>query len=103
MNAGTESVEIYNNVDKLVADLPQLDFLCLCDCDERRPYFGSNGIFDHSQIIELNSSLAIVHLFGDVDISLLKTSGIAVYPNHNGRPQQMSYTLAHLSPQPITF
>ena len=100
LGAGAKSAEIYNNADKLATDLPQLDFLYLCDYDECRPYFGSNGIFDLSQITALNPSLAIVHLFGDVDVSLLKTNGIAVYPNHNGHPQQMSYTLAHLGPQP---
>ena len=101
LGAGAKSAEIYNSVDKLIANLPQLDFLYLCDYDERRPYFGSNGILDLSQMTALNPNLGIVHLYGDVNVALLRRNGLAVFPDHDGRPKQMSYALAHLGPQPL--
>ena len=101
INTGAESAEIYNNVDALITDLPDLDFVYLCDYDESRDYFGPNGIFDIHRMKAVNPTFGMVHLFGRVDASLLKDNGLTVFPQYDGHASHMSCTLGHLGPKPI--
>ncbi len=81
--------------------LESLDILYLCDYDEKKSYFSEGGIFDLKKIKEINSSLTIVHLYGDVDHELLQKNEIKIYPAKRGHASLMTETLAYLGPNLI--
>lgn len=90
------------DVDELMAALPSLDFIFICDYDESRPYFGHGySVFEISKILSLNDKVGIIHLYGDIDYDLLTRSGLTCFPRKNGKSNVMSETLGYLGLVPI--
>jgi len=101
INSGARSVIKTTDSEDFYNQLRNLDFVFICDYDEKRPYFGKTGIWDLDRICKLNKGLGIVHLYGDIEAKLLLEKGINVYPIKTGKVCSMSCTLAHLGMLPI--
>ena len=99
--ANAKKVLLINELDVLYNNLSDADILFIADYHESRPYFGVNTLFDIDYIIKLNSNITIIHLYGDVDNSILKTKQVNFYPNKKGFPQTMTFTLGHVGLYPI--
>ena len=93
---GAKNVVLGNDVEQLMALAPNLDFVYICDYDEKRSYFGCKGLFDLENLVKLNPSIGFVHMFGDVDPHYAKSLGIETYPFKPGKAEIMSETLAYL-------
>lgn len=100
-NSGANSVINSTNSKEFEANLSSLDILYLCDYHESRPYFTKNGdsIFNVEELVRLNPSLTIVHLFGNLDSKLLLDLGLNVFPRKDGFYKKMSYTLNYIGPK----
>jgi hypothetical protein len=91
----TEVAEVYKNA----ADT---DFIFICDYDEKRNYFhGEDAVFSLERINKLNPTIGVVHLYGEINSEALRTNGITVYPDKEGRPLVMSETLSYLGMKPF--
>ncbi len=100
---GASDVIHTNEISVFYEYLNKLDFIYICDYDEKRNYFGEDGIFDLSIIKQINPTLGIIHLYGDVDTSLLSENHINVYPVKKGVKMVMSETLAYIGLTPIIY
>lgn len=100
-NMGAGKVIMTCNTEELYENLPGTDFVYICDYDERRKYFGRNGIFDPEKMALKNPFFGIVHLYGDVSINELKKNNIKAYPEKDGKPLVMTETLGYLGATPI--
>jgi len=87
------------NIEDFYSNLSDLDAIYICDYDEHRKYFGEVSIFDIDKIKEVNPSLKVVHLYGNIDATLLSEQGIDLYPNKDGYAEVMTETLAYLGPK----
>lgn len=86
----------------LLQELPDLDFIFICDYDEERQYFGNqNSIFEIETILSLNNKVGVVHLYGNVGYEYLIEKGLGCYPKKNGKAKIMSETLAYLGLLPV--
>tara|TARA_B110000483_G_scaffold242817_1_gene329911 strand:- start:586 stop:1617 length:1032 start_codon:yes stop_codon:yes gene_type:complete len=94
------SVLLTADKTELISALPQLDFIYFCDYAGISPLIGSGGILEFDDIKDINPSLGIVHLFGDLDLEECSNHGLRVYPHKNGCAQVMTETLAYLGPEP---
>ena len=101
LNMKAETVTIYSDAQKLMNDIENIDFIFICDYDEQRNYFGHEAIFNVDKILELNPSLGIIHLYGNIDNDLLKSKGMKVYPDKKGFAMIMTETLAYVGITPI--
>lgn len=77
------------------------DALFLCDYFESRPFFGGSGVFDLERLLSANPTLKIIHLYGDVDFTILHNHDVPVFPEKRGYPHVMSLTLAYLGLAPV--
>jgi len=98
--AGAEAAT-YSDPQAAYLDMADADALLLCDYHESRPFFGEGGIFDLARLTSIAKGLTVVHMMGDVDFELVHGSGFTVFPERQGRPRSMTYTLAYLGPRPV--
>jgi hypothetical protein len=89
------------SLDDFYNVLPDLDLLFLSDYSEDRTVFGVDGIVNIEYMKLLNPNIAVVHLYGKVDVGELKSNEIFVYPFKNGLPHVMTETLGYLGLEPI--
>lgn len=87
------------NLENLLLQAPNLDWIYVCDYSETRPYFGKDGIFGEV-LFEKNPKIHLIHLYGDIDLNLLSQPD-KVYPHKSGRAMVMTQTLAYVGPEPI--
>lgn len=85
----------------LYENIKSADFIFFCDYHDQRQLIGDNGIIDVVRLKDKNPAIKIVHLIGDVDPNFLKNYSIESYPEKKGKPQTMTYTLAHLGVTPL--
>jgi hypothetical protein len=100
-NFGAESVLMTTSADVLKANLSKVDFVYFCDYKEERTLVGKGGLLSISELASLNSSVGLIHLYGQLDVALLETNGFSPHPPKNGRSSVMSETLAYLGPEPL--
>ncbi|MTI37899.1 hypothetical protein, partial [Fulvivirga lutimaris] len=98
INFGASKVLLSNDSALFYSELENLDTLYICDYDEKRNYFGDEGLIDLDKILKVNPSLNIVHLFGELSYDYLKNTTLNVYPKKNGKASLMTETLAYLGP-----
>lgn len=99
--ANAKNVLVINELDILYENLSDAEILFIADYHESRPYFGDDSLFNIDYIIQLNSNITIIHLYGDVDNSILNMKQVHCYPNKKGFPQTMTFTLGHVGLYPI--
>jgi hypothetical protein len=75
-----------------------LDFIFIADYDEKRDY---DTIFNWKELAEKAPNLGIIHLYGELNIEVLKPFGLNIYPERNGKSELMTYTLAHVGMTPL--
>ena len=100
-NNGAKKVVLTTNLSTLHHFLPKIDFIFICDYNQKTPYFKAGGCFDVSLFIKKNPQIGIIHLFGEIGIEELKKNSIYFYPMREGKSKQMTFTLADLSPLPL--
>ncbi len=100
-DAKAANVNIYNDYSLLLSDIDKIDFLYICDYNEKRSYFGPKGFMALDELIKKNNSFGVVHLYGDIDNEILKRNNINVYPDKKGYPNVMTCTLGHVGLLPI--
>ena len=93
---GAKQVFMGNDVQELISLASQLDFVYLCDYEEKRPFFGPGGILDLNEVTNQNPSIGFIHLIGNVDVDYAAKLNVLVYPFKNGKAEIMSETLAYL-------
>lgn len=99
--AGASRVSYVNTVREIDSVIGEIDFIYVCNYFEEKPYFGINGLFESIEAKLVERSIGIVHLFGSVDAVYAGNKGISVYPQVNGKPKQMTFTLGHVGLIPI--
>ena len=85
----------------LLANMKDVDAVLLFDYHESRDYFCSNGVFNLSELKQVNNHFGIVHLYGSVDVNYLREKKVQVYPDKNGKAMIMTFTLAHVGLIPL--
>lgn len=92
--------EVTMSVDNelLITKLPSLDFIFICDYEEKR---NLGEVLDFELIKKLNPSCGIIHLYGTIDANDLKEIGLHFYPPRKGTAQTMTFTLAEVGLNPI--
>ncbi len=86
------------DIEKLFCYASSLDFIFLADYDEARNFF---ELLQIEQLVLINPRIAIIHLYGKVNIEEFENLNVAVYPLKNGKPRLMTYTLAHVGLTPL--
>lgn len=87
-----------NDVKSLFKNVKNLDFIFLADYKESRDFF---DLLRVRELLKINPNLAIIHLYGNLDLRKFNDLGIKIYPNKNGISQTMTFTLAHVGLIPI--
>ncbi|MDB4773222.1 hypothetical protein OAG30_00560 [Flavobacteriaceae bacterium] len=100
-NNGAKEVIMTTDLSILDRYVSTLDFIFICNYNQKSQYFKEGGCFDVSNFIKQNSAIGIIHLFGEIGIDVLKKNGIFYYPRREGKASQMTFTLADLSPLPL--
>lgn len=100
-NNGAKEVIVTTNLSILNRHLSSLDFIFICNYNQKTPYFKDGGCFDVSNFVKQNPAIGVIHLFGEIGADTLKKNAIFYYPKREGKASQMTYTLADLSPLPL--
>ena len=86
------------NKAELKDKLPSLDFIFVCDYEEKQ---NLQKVLDFEAIKKINPSCGIIHLYGEIDSNSLSKSGLHFYPVRLGKAQKMSFTLSEVGLNPI--
>lgn len=100
-NNGAKEVIMTTDLSVLNQHMATLDFIFICNYNQKTPYFKKDGCFDVSNFVKQNSTIGVIHLFGEIGIDVLEKNGIFYYPRREGKASQMTFTLADLSPLPL--
>lgn len=100
-NNGAKEVIMTTDLSVLNHHMATLDFIFICNYNQEVPYFKEGGCFDVSNFVKQNSTIGVIHLFGEIGIDVLEKKGIFYYPRREGKASQMTFTLADLSPLPL--
>lgn len=98
---GASKVVKTNDINKLKEVFSSIDFIFVSDYDEKRPYFGEQGVFIIDELININPNFGLVHLYGEIDQKPLKKYNLKIYPDEKGKAMHMTRTLGHLGITPI--
>lgn len=101
LSFGAENVIVTNDVEVLYKNVGNADFIFICDYDEKRDYFGNNAFLDLNKMLQINPSIGVVHLYGNIDYRHLCENGVNVYPKIDGHAMKMTKTLGYLGLIPI--
>jgi hypothetical protein len=71
-----------------------------CDYLDKRKLIGENATINLDTLQEINPSIGIVHLSGDVDNEFANKKNIKIYPDKKGQAVRMTFTLAHIGKRP---
>ena len=82
-----------SELEKIVEDA---DVLFLCQQNERRQLIGECGLLSLAKLKAANSSLKLVHLYGQVSTQFATDEGFDISPSYDGRAEYMSRTLDYL-------
>ncbi|UKB80672.1 hypothetical protein [Chryseobacterium sp. MEBOG07] len=97
-----EKVILTRDKDVVVENVSDADFIFFADYNNKQKLLtDSESLFDVKAIKELNDSVSIIHLAGEIDDEFVKENGINIFPDKKGYPQRMTETLAYLGPLPI--
>ena len=96
-----EEVIVTTDYNVLLSHIKNVDAVLLFDYHETRDYFSPNGLFNLNELKQVNNHFGIVHLYGSVDVNYLREKNIQVYPDKNGKAQNMTFTLAHVGLLPV--
>ena len=98
---GAKEVLIIDHPDKLLKELDNVDVIFFCDYNEKRPYFGENGIINLQKLTNKNCHFGIVHLNGELNYKFVQENNIKVYPEINGQTSKMTHTLSYVGLKPV--
>jgi hypothetical protein len=100
LRLGANKVVKLNNLNDLLDNMHDVDFIFIADYHEQRNYF--KQVFDLERMSKINSSFGIVHLYGNLSKSdLEKYNSITLHPYIDGFAHRMTYTLGYLGLKPI--
>ncbi|WP_415376871.1 hypothetical protein [Patiriisocius sp. Uisw_017] len=100
LSLGAKEVILTTNQDFLYKNIENVDFIYVCDYDEKREY-GSADFFDFKKLLKLNPDFGIVHLYGNINYNKHKDSITTLYPSFDGFSSIMTYTLSHIGINPL--
>jgi hypothetical protein len=81
--------------------LGEIDFIYICDYRENRPYFEAKNLFPFSEIADIAPHIGFVHLYGHIEVQKVTQNGFSIYPESDGYPQAMTFTLADAGVVPL--
>ncbi|CAN5395157.1 hypothetical protein BH10BAC5_BH10BAC5_11360 [soil metagenome] len=100
--AGANSVKLTVDTEVLYNDAANLDFVYICNYNEKRDYWNSSdSVFDIEKLLSINNHIGFVHLYGNVDYKYSVKNDFKVYPHQDGKDSFMTRTLSHLGPLPL--
>ncbi len=91
--------ECFLSVDPnlLVSVISKIDFIFFAQYSQKENIF---DLIDFKRLVEMNPTLMIIHLFGEISVEQFQQIGIKVYPNFNGYSHNMTFTLSHVGISP---
>lgn len=95
--AGANSVLLTDEINRL-KNLKEIDFIFFCHYKEVRSVHDILLKNIHQKKL---SNLGIIHLYGDLNFSLLKNRVYRIYPEKDGYNKTMSFTLSHVGINPL--
>lgn len=98
---GANRVIMTTEISKIYDEGVNLDCIFIADYSEKRKIIGIDGIIDLKRLVNINSAISFVHLYGDVDPAYALENGFNIYPNKKGHSQVMTETLGHVGLKPI--
>ncbi len=94
---GATSVLQTISEEEVFKNLPNTDFIYLCNYHEKRTY--GIELLNLMKLKEVNPNIGLVHLYGALNFKIFEEAAISVYPKKQGKSMIMSETLAYLGPQ----
>lgn len=91
---GTDSEAIYQHI-------ASADFIFFTDYMNTNNILTSeNSLFDANLIRQINPSIGIIHLAGNIDFKYVESFGLKVFPRKNGQSIRMTESLSYLGDIP---
>ena len=100
-NMNAQFVIRTTSIEMLYEHICDSDFIYFCNYSDQQKLIGENGVLDAMTIKNLNPSIGIIHLYGDIETNYISKLGIQVFPPKQGRASVMSESLAYLGPTPV--
>jgi hypothetical protein len=97
-NFGAKRVILTKDINYIYNNFTDIDFLFICDYQEKRSY---DMILDFKKLKEINNLFGVVHLIGDINPNKFKEYKINLYPNNQGYSKKMTKTLDYLGLNPV--
>jgi hypothetical protein len=98
---GARQVIQTTDIEVLMANISDTEFVYICDYDEQRQYIGIDSFWPLQEMLKVNPILGFIHLYGRVSIEYATDANVLVYPKKEGYPMIMTETLGYVGLEPI--